>query len=91
MREDLAVIALRASDGRSRRAPRDGGSARWEGECPYRGLLPFGESDSAVFYGRERLATELAVKVAARVTGGGLVVVTGAGGIQPRRAYARQR
>jgi WD40 repeat protein/transcriptional regulator with XRE-family HTH domain len=48
--------------------------------CPYRGLLPFGESDAEVFYGRERLAAELAVKVAARAGGGGLVVVTGASG-----------
>ena len=80
VREDLAVIVRRASDDGSQRVPRGDGSARWEGGCPYRGLLPFGESDSAVFYGRERLATELAVKVAARVNGGGLVVVTGASG-----------
>jgi transcriptional regulator with XRE-family HTH domain len=44
--------------------------------CPYRGLLPFGESDADVFYGRERLAAELA----ARAADGGLVVVTGASG-----------
>jgi WD40 repeat protein len=80
VREDLAVIVRRASDDGSQRAPQGNGSARWEGGCPYRGLLPFGESDSAVFYGRERLVTELAVKVTARVTGGGLVVVTGASG-----------
>jgi transcriptional regulator with XRE-family HTH domain len=49
-------------------------------ECPYRGLLPFGESDAEVFYGRERLAAELGAKAAARAAGGGLVVVTGASG-----------
>ena len=54
--------------------------ARWAGRCPYRGLLPFGESDAEVFYGRERLAAELAVKLAARVSRGGMVVVTGASG-----------
>jgi WD40 repeat protein/class 3 adenylate cyclase len=48
--------------------------------CPYRGLLPFDESDAKVFYGRERLAAELAVKLASRATGGGMVVVTGASG-----------
>jgi WD40 repeat protein/DNA-binding XRE family transcriptional regulator len=48
--------------------------------CPYRGLLPFGESDAGVFYGRERLAAELAAKLAARAAGGGLVVITGASG-----------
>jgi WD40 repeat protein/transcriptional regulator with XRE-family HTH domain len=63
-------------------AARDGGAlaARGEGECPYRGLLPFRESDAGVFYGRERLAAELAVKLACRAVGGGLVVVTGASG-----------
>ncbi len=45
-------------------------------ECPYRGLLPFSESDAKVFYGREQLAE----KLAARVSRGGLVVVTGASG-----------
>ena len=54
--------------------------ARWARGCPYRGLLPFGESDAEVFYGRERLAAELAVKLAARAASGGLVVVTGASG-----------
>jgi WD40 repeat protein/transcriptional regulator with XRE-family HTH domain len=53
---------------------------RWARECPYQGLLPFSESDADVFYGRERLAAELAVKLAAQVTSGGLVVVTGASG-----------
>jgi WD40 repeat protein/class 3 adenylate cyclase/transcriptional regulator with XRE-family HTH domain len=48
--------------------------------CPYRGLLAFGESDAEVFYGRERLAAELAAKVAARSASGGMVVVTGASG-----------
>jgi WD40 repeat protein/transcriptional regulator with XRE-family HTH domain len=53
---------------------------RWARGCPYQGLLPFSESDADVFYGRERLAAELAVKLAAQVTSGGLVVVTGASG-----------
>jgi len=48
--------------------------------CPYRGLLPFRESDADVFYGRERLTAELAAKLAARAAGSGLVVVTGASG-----------
>ena len=55
-------------------------ATRREGECPYRGLLPFRESDVGVFYGRERLAAELAEKLACRAAGGGLVVVTGASG-----------
>ena len=55
-------------------------AARQAPACPYRGLLPFRESDADVFYGRERLAAELAVKLAARAADGGLVVVTGASG-----------
>ena len=54
--------------------------APWTRGCPYRGLLPFAESDAEVFYGREQLAAELAVKLAARVSRGGMVVVTGASG-----------
>ncbi len=68
-------------------ATREGGTpgaggrvARWVRGCPYRGLLPFGESDAEVFYGRERLAAELAVKLALRVSRGGMLVVTGASG-----------
>ena len=48
--------------------------------CPYRGLLPFGEADAEVFYGRERLAAELAAKLAAQASHGGPVMVTGASG-----------
>jgi ABC-type cobalamin/Fe3+-siderophores transport system ATPase subunit len=47
---------------------------------PVPGHLPFTESDADVFYGRERLAAELAAKLAARTSTGGLVVVTGASG-----------
>ena len=47
------------------------GAARWARGCPYRGLLPFDESDAEVFYGRERLAAELAVKLAARAAAAG--------------------
>ena len=68
-----AADVLAARDGRSP-------AARRERECPYRGLLPFRESDAGVFYGRERLAAELAEKLARRAAGGGLVVVTGASG-----------
>jgi WD40 repeat protein/transcriptional regulator with XRE-family HTH domain len=69
-----AEDVLAARDGRTPWAP------RWARECPYRGLLPFGESDAEVFYGRERLAAELAAKLPARAADGGLVVVTGASG-----------
>ena len=74
-----AEDVLAARDGRTPGAS-DGATARWMRGCPYKGLLPFGEFDADVFYGRERLATELAAKVADRLSRGGLVVVTGASG-----------
>jgi hypothetical protein len=80
VREDLAVIAGRATAGLPAVAGANDRGARWVRGCPYRGLLPFDESDAEVFYGRERLAAELAVKLAARMTRGGMVFVTGASG-----------
>ena len=73
-----AEDVLAARDGETPGAGHRG--ARGMRGCPYRGLLPFGESDAEVFYGRERLAAELAAKLAARAASGGLVVVTGASG-----------
>ena len=61
-------------------AAREGKVAWGMRACPYRGLLPFSESDAEVFYGRERLTAELAMKLIARMGCGGLVVVTGASG-----------
>ena len=69
---------LAAREGRTPGA--DHRAAQRPSACPYRGLLPFGESDAEVFYGRERLSAELAAKLAARASRGGLVVVTGASG-----------
>ena len=77
VREDLAVKAAGA-DGSA--TGQDDQAPRWVRGCPYRGLLPFNESDAEVFYGRERLAAELTVQLAARVTRGGLVIVTGTSG-----------
>jgi WD40 repeat protein len=80
VRDDIAFIVSRIT------ATTDAGDAagsqgpRWTGGCPYRGLLPFGETDADIFYGRERMTAELAVKVAAQAARGGLVVVTGASG-----------
>ena len=73
-----AEDVLAACDGSSPGASH--GAARLMDRCPYRGLLAFGESDAEVFYGRERLAAELAVKLASRGARGGLMVVTGASG-----------
>ena len=78
-REDLAVIERRTRP----RTRRDNGGpvaeVRWEG-CPYRGLLPFSEADAEIFYGRERMTTDLAVMVDGQTNRKGLMVVTGASG-----------
>ena len=80
VREELAARAGAVGVGGPSAAGRGDRVARWVRGCPYRGLLPFGETDAEVFYGRERLAAELAARLATRVSRGGLVVVTGASG-----------
>ncbi len=75
VREGLGVIERRTRTHISGGIGGDQGP-RWMHGCPYRGLLPFTEADAEVFYGRERLTTELVVQVAR----GGLLVVTGASG-----------
>ncbi|HUK69035.1 MAG TPA: AAA family ATPase, partial [Streptosporangiaceae bacterium] len=76
IREQLTAIELRAGAGAANGGPRP----LWAGRCPYRGLVPFERDDEGVFFGRERLTTELAVTLARRVTRGGMTVVTGASG-----------
>ena len=49
-------------------------------DCPYRGLLPFDQEHAEVFYGRQRLTAELIVKLASRLAGPSMVVVSGASG-----------
>ncbi len=78
-REDLAVIERRTRSGPRGDDGGPGAVVRWEG-CPYRGLLPFSEADAEIFYGRERLTTDLAVVAAEQASRGGLVVVSGASG-----------
>jgi WD40 repeat protein/uncharacterized membrane protein len=79
VREALAVIESRTRDGAAGQSGAPGAPGRVHG-CPYRGLLPFGEDDADVFYGRERLTTELTVQLAQRLTRGGLLFVTGPSG-----------
>jgi len=74
----LALSRMAAGGGASGDADSQG--PIWTDGCPYRGLLPFGESDADIFYGRERLTAELTAKVAEQTTRGGLLVVTGASG-----------
>jgi hypothetical protein len=58
----------------------DADAPQWTRGCPYRGLVPFTESEAQVFYGRRRDTARLVSTPAAHLTGAGLVVVTGASG-----------
>ena len=51
----------------------------WSG-CPYLGLVPFGERDARVFYGRGELVAQLVQRLAGRLDGTGLLVVAGESG-----------
>jgi len=74
----LRRVSARDGDGA---APRlDVAGSRWVHGCPYRGLLPFQESDAEVFYGRERVTAQLTAKIAGMSARGGLLIVTGASG-----------
>ncbi len=52
VREELTAIAGRTGAGGPASARAGDGAARWVRGCPYRGLLPFDETDEEVFYGR---------------------------------------
>ena len=53
---------------------------RQDSGCPYRGLLPFDQDHAEVFFGRQRLTAELVLKLAGRLAGPSMVVVSGASG-----------
>jgi WD40 repeat protein len=76
IREELAVIERRAGQWQPEPAEPSAPVPRWDGGCPYRGLLPYDQAHAAVFCGRERLTAELAGLLA----GTGIVMVTGASG-----------
>ncbi|MBP2707419.1 PD40 domain-containing protein [Microbispora sp. RL4-1S] len=78
----LLLEQVSAIERRTRPVDSDGSlpGVRWAHGSPYRGLLPFGESDSEVFHGREEITAELISFLSQRLSGPGLVVVTGASG-----------
>jgi len=50
-------------------------------ECPYLGLVPFGEQDARVFYGRGELADQLVQRLAERLDRTGILLVAGESGV----------
>ena len=80
LREDLAAIRQRQSRAGSGHGRDAGHGPRWAAGCPYLGLLPFDQAHATVFYGRQRLTADLMVKLAGRLAGPAMVVITGASG-----------
>ena len=76
IRDELAAVTRQIAAGREQHAGR---GRRWTGS-PYRGLWPYGQEHTEVFYGRERVTAELVGKLAERLAGPSVVVVTGASG-----------
>ncbi|MFF3438644.1 AAA family ATPase [Streptosporangium sp. NPDC002721] len=76
IREEIAAFNRRTAPTR----PDGATGPRWRDEAPYRGLWPFERDHSPIFYGRERATAKLLGKLAERLSGPGLVMVTGASG-----------
>jgi len=79
-REDLASVRHRQARAAHGQAADAGGGPSWDSRCPYRGLLPFDQEHAEVFCGRQRLTAELIVKLAGRLAGPSMVVLSGASG-----------
>ncbi|MGW0443795.1 nSTAND1 domain-containing NTPase [Streptosporangium sandarakinum] len=78
LRESVAVV-------RQQTRPRSGKPGKksgvpWPGGSPYRGLLPFEQSDAEIFYGREKMTASLAVMLAGRLSPPSILVVTAPSG-----------
>jgi WD40 repeat protein len=76
IREELAVTAQLTRQWVPGAGETGQDGPRWSSGCPYRGLLPYGQAQEAVFFGREQLTAVLAGTLAQA----GLVMVTGASG-----------
>ena len=78
-----AAEVLAAMRGAASAAASDGPAAGeglvWSG-CPYLGLVPFGERDARVFYGRGELVAQLVRRFAEQLDGTGMLLVTGESG-----------
>jgi WD40 repeat protein/transcriptional regulator with XRE-family HTH domain len=73
------LAAVRGEASAASEGPAAGESRVWSG-CPYLGLVPFGERDARVFYGRGELVAQLVQRLAGRLDGAGMLVVAGESG-----------
>ena len=78
--EDPAAIGHRHARGARGEATDASRGPRRDSGCPYRGLLPFDQEHAGVFFGRQQLTAELIAKLAGRLAGPSMVVVSGASG-----------
>ncbi|GAA3466007.1 nSTAND1 domain-containing NTPase [Nonomuraea roseola] len=78
IREELAALRRARLDAAGDEA--DGG-VRWAHGSPYRGLLAFQADHSHIFYGREQATVGLVSRLDERLSGPGVVLVTGASGV----------
>ncbi|MEV4160024.1 nSTAND1 domain-containing NTPase [Nonomuraea dietziae] len=78
---DLLVRLIHSSQSAPAERPAaDGLEPPWTGGPPYRGLQPFGSDDAGIFYGRDLLLARLRAKLAERLDGNGVLIVTGVSG-----------
>ncbi|MEU4332791.1 nSTAND1 domain-containing NTPase, partial [Nonomuraea dietziae] len=78
IREELAALRHARLDAAGDEAD---GEARWVHGSPYRGLLAFQSDHSHIFYGREQATVGLVSRLDERLSGPGVVLVTGASGV----------
>ncbi|MEU5988670.1 hypothetical protein ABZ806_06810 [Spirillospora sp. NPDC047418] len=76
----VTAIEQQTRPGRQAPPDREGRADPGPGGCPYRGLVAFGETDAGIFYGREEDTARVVARLARRLTGPGMMVVTGASG-----------
>ena len=75
--EWLVAAVVRAGAGRRRARPAD----ETVPPCPYPGLRSFERADAAWFHGRDRVVTDLLIRLAEQVRHGDPVVLVGAGSV----------
>ena len=82
--EWLVAAVVRAGAGRRRARPAD----ETVPPCPYPGLRSFERADAAWFHGRDRMVTDLLIRLAEQVRHGDPVVLVGPRGRASRRCCA---
>src|SRR5215472_8102145 len=76
----VAAARGRAPAGQVLTALREAAAAEGPAPGPYLGLVPFQERDARLFYGRDELAGQLVRRLADRLYGAGMLLVTGESG-----------